>query len=517
MKTKFKNIRLPILFAFISVLFSNYLRAQQEVQTIEDVITADVVAMASVDLTKVNLLKLHSWAAQLGLISDEQIDSLKMQSAAMQGFVGELVESGVERITVLLRVSDINEMSPLWIASVNARKDVANAKDAIAATLELIPVDPQTLVVENGLIVGGQNQTDVDSLLNGNVSVVSQLKNAIETSKRHTVSLIVFGNPDTRRVVREMLPELPPPFQDATAELIADDIAWGGIFLNLPPEGDLKIAFETSDNDSAKTVGRLAQSFLKYAIKHASPVYKNIVGKINVADLEPKIEETFVTIEGRTLFEDPDFLAGVIAYSQFKSGRSQRINDLKQIILAMHSYEAKHGKFPRAAIYSDAGEPLLSWRVAILPFLDQQELFEQFHLDEPWDSPNNMMLAEKMPEVYISSETSVASTETTVQVPFGTGLLFDGKQEISFADIKDGSVNTIAIVNTSPGQAVCWTKPADWKVDLENPWKGLKPTTGEGIAIAFADGSTYWFVLDRKDEDMRALLTRDGGEVVTAR
>ena len=66
----------------------------------------------------------------------------------------------------------------------------------------------------------------------------------------------------------------------------------------------------------------------------------------------------------------------------------------------MHNYHDTYGTFPPAATTDGADKPLLSWRVAILPFLEQQPLYEQFHLDEPWDSPHNKTLIEQMPQVY---------------------------------------------------------------------------------------------------------------------
>src|SRR5262249_54155708 len=76
------------------------------------------------------------------------------------------------------------------------------------------------------------------------------------------------------------------------------------------------------------------------------------------------------------------------------AGNAQGQNNLKQIALAMHNYnDAYNGKLPAHAIYSkDGKKPLLSWRVAILPFIEQDNLYQQFHLDEPWDSEHNKKL-----------------------------------------------------------------------------------------------------------------------------
>ena len=80
--------------------------------------------------------------------------------------------------------------------------------------------------------------------------------------------------------------------------------------------------------------------------------------------------------------------------------RVQCVNNLKQIALAMHNYHSANNAFPRPASLDEKGKPLLSWRVAILPYLEQQELYDKFKLDEPWDSPHNKALLKEMPPVY---------------------------------------------------------------------------------------------------------------------
>ncbi len=78
------------------------------------------------------------------------------------------------------------------------------------------------------------------------------------------------------------------------------------------------------------------------------------------------------------------------------------MNNLKYIGLAMHNYLDANSHFPPAASVDKAGKPLLSWRVMILPYIDQDQLYKQFHLDEPWDSEHNKKLIDKMPQIYAS-------------------------------------------------------------------------------------------------------------------
>src|SRR5579884_2292255 len=82
------------------------------------------------------------------------------------------------------------------------------------------------------------------------------------------------------------------------------------------------------------------------------------------------------------------------------AARTRSSNRLRQIGIAMHNYNDTYGHLPTQAIYGKDGKPLLSWRVLILPFMEQGALYKQFHLDEPWDSAHNKELRGQMPKTY---------------------------------------------------------------------------------------------------------------------
>src|SRR5581483_1997574 len=148
---------------------------------------------------------------------------------------------------------------------------------------------------------------------------------------------------------------------------------------------------------------------------------------------------------------------------------------LQQLGLAMHNYHDAHGHFPTNAIYSKNSKPLLSWRVALLPYLGHNDLYKQFKLDESWDSEHNKQLIEKMPDVFRSPRMRLKQAGmTTYLAPLGEHLLFTGTdKKIKIADITDGTSNTIMLVDTADDQAVVWTRPEDLKVDANAPLKGL--------------------------------------------
>lgn len=169
--------------------------------------------------------------------------------------------------------------------------------------------------------------------------------------------------------------------------------------------------------------------------------------------------------------------------------RVQSMNNLKQIALAMHNYHSANKSFPPAATYSADGTPLLSWRVLILPFLGQQQLYKQFHLDEPWDSPNNKPLIDRMPAAYHNPSSPGPPNRSSYLVPVGEGSIFGGTKGTSIRQITDGASNTIMIIEVDPNSSVIWTKPQDLKYDAQRPLQGLGKAHPGGFAGAMADGS----------------------------
>ena len=83
----------------------------------------------------------------------------------------------------------------------------------------------------------------------------------------------------------------------------------------------------------------------------------------------------------------------------FRRNRIAYFN-LHQIGLALHTYHDVHGSFPAQANYDSQGKPLLSWRVHILPYLGEETLYKEFHLQESWDSEHNRSLLARMPAFY---------------------------------------------------------------------------------------------------------------------
>jgi prepilin-type processing-associated H-X9-DG protein len=190
------------------------------------------------------------------------------------------------------------------------------------------------------------------------------------------------------------------------------------------------------------------------------------------------------------------------------------VNNLKQITLAILNYESANGTFPSPAITDKQGTPLLSWRVAILPYIDQQALYQKFKLDEPWDSPHNQALLKEMPATFqCPSRERVEPSTTNYQVIAGNGALFESGKGMRLAFVTDGTSNTLLVVEAK--QAVPWTKPDDMTFHpAAGPMFGAGSPHSGGFHAAMADGSVRFFPSAMNPAVFRALVTRAGGEVV---
>jgi uncharacterized protein (TIGR03067 family) len=193
--------------------------------------------------------------------------------------------------------------------------------------------------------------------------------------------------------------------------------------------------------------------------------------------------------------------------------RGRSANNLKQIGLAMHNYHDTFNRFPAHAIYSKEGKPLLSWRVMILPFIEENDLYKQFKLDEPWDSESNKKLLDQMPKIYapLGGETKDKHS-TFYQVFAGKGTIFEGKDGLKFADIVDGSSNTLFAAEA--GEAVPWTKPEDLSFDPDKALPALGGMFKGGFHVLMADGSVHFLKEKFDEKKMKLLIIRNDGQYV---
>ena len=179
---------------------------------------------------------------------------------------------------------------------------------------------------------------------------------------------------------------------------------------------------------------------------------------------------------------------------------------------AIRQYADVNKTFPPAYTTDKDGKPLLSWRVLILPFLDPDGgLYEQFHLDEPWDSENNKNFITQMPSLYRHRESKVAAEgRTNFLTVRGANTLFPGKAGIALTDLGRAPSNIVMLVEVSDARAVIWTKPDDFEYSEKSPMDGLIGFRPYGFLAGLADGSVGFFdTRSIKAADVRVLFTRN--------
>ncbi|GAB5405034.1 MAG: hypothetical protein Aurels2KO_32650 [Aureliella sp.] len=198
--------------------------------------------------------------------------------------------------------------------------------------------------------------------------------------------------------------------------------------------------------------------------------------------------------------------------------RVQSSNNLKQLVLALHDHESAHRYFPPSYTTDRSGQPLLSWRVHLLPFLEQTRLYKEFHLDEPWNSPHNIKLLPRMPVAFRSPASSAPLGHTTYRGIGGPkGILQPPRrnsrsnQGTTFGSITDRISNTIMVIEVSDDLAVEWTKPENFEPSDEELKRILGAFRG-GTNVGMGDGAVQFLSEAIDLELLRHMMTMNGGE-----
>ena len=184
---------------------------------------------------------------------------------------------------------------------------------------------------------------------------------------------------------------------------------------------------------------------------------------------------------------------------------------MRGIALASHQYQAEHNRLPAAWTEAPDGTPLLSWRVALLPHMNEQALFDAFKRDEPWDSPHNLALLPRMPRTFAHSlDPSPTPTTTHFQVFVGdTAPFVRGNPGADLTAIKDGPEQTFLAVETA--EAVPWTKPGGIPDSPDEPLPNLGVFYGRRWPAVMLDGSVLFLPANAPEELIRRAITPAGG------
>lgn len=343
-----------------------------------------------------------------------------------------------------------------------------------------------------------------------------------------------------RPLVKSELDNVPLPPVFSAFKALPDHVS--AIEVQFGMTGNVRLMAQSPNADSAAELQRLLGQALEIArgailqqaaqlaasedpVEKATAKYSERMLTSMMKMVEPKRDGDRVTItmsneSGATLMGPATMGVGValllpaVQAAREAARRTQSVNNLKQIGLAMHNYSDAMQHLPARANVDKNGKPLLSWRVHMLPYLEENALYQQFHLDEPWDSEHNKKLIEKMPAVYRQPNGNAEGFKTCYLVPVAKGTMFESFKPVRFGNITDGTSNTIMAVEANLDSSVIWTKPEDIEIDMKAPLDGLLGLRPGGFNALFADGSVRFIAQQIDLDTMRALFTMAGGEVV---
>jgi prepilin-type processing-associated H-X9-DG protein len=196
------------------------------------------------------------------------------------------------------------------------------------------------------------------------------------------------------------------------------------------------------------------------------------------------------------------------------------VNNLKQIGVALHSYHDAYGCFPPAYLADRNGRPMHSWRVLILPWLEQKAIYGRYRFDEPWDGPNNRRLHDLVVSAYVCPSHPRPGHSTAYVAVVGPQTAWPRAEPSRLEDVDDGADQTILLVEAS-ALSIHWMEPRDLQFDRmsfafngPNDPAGLSSDHPGGAHILLVDGAVRFLKAKTAPSWLRALLTVAGGEDV---
>jgi tetratricopeptide (TPR) repeat protein len=297
------------------------------------------------------------------------------------------------------------------------------------------------------------------------------------------------------------------PRADTTAESISD-------LINESMKDGASLLIQQLDQLVRQDATFDEASLQQYMIRMVNTKLESMMSTVEDDQVVIRLDSAF-EFQGPVLV---GLLLPAIQAARDAATRMEGSNNLKMLGLAFWNYHDTYGHFPKRQMELENGREGLSWRVQLLPFLEESELYDQFHLDQPWDSEHNLTLVDRMPAVFSTPGLHLPPGQTNLVTLEGEGTAMEGDQKLSPAKFTDGLSNTLLVVEADADQAVIWTKPADLPFDFGNPTRGLGAARQNGFNGLLSDGSVSFFDInllgDNFAERVKRMATRAGGEII---
>jgi hypothetical protein len=480
--------------------------ADAKAKAVAPFIDEQTVAVLHVNLDAIDLDALFKKADKLGKFDAKDKAAAKAPAAMTLDILRQV---GAHDFYLVVSLADVVQGEPFSVIPVAKDGD----PKAVAEQVKKLYGGRAASDELNGAVVVGTAET-VQRLAKLKPTARPEIAKAFAAAGDGTAQLALFATTDTRKFLEEKMPKLPPQLGGGSIQVLTRGLQWAAVRIDSSPNMEIHVTAQAADNVAAKALVGLLDKAVKFVRDDND--FQALLKDIPAEKLTPKVDDSRLTLDlnEETLVA---FAKPAVVKIREAAFRMQSSNNLKQLLLAMHNYHDSYGTLPAQANFSKDGKPLLSWRVHLLPYIEEGPLYQQFRLDEPWDSEHNKPLIKKMPKLFMSSQDPKLAEEgkTTYLGLVGKAYMFTGDQKgVRLTDVTDGTSNTIFLVDADDKEAVIWTKPDDLKPDPKDPMKSMSTRFAGRFLVGMADGSVRMVARTISKETLHGLFTRNGGEVV---
>ena len=351
------------------------------------------------------------------------------------------------------------------------------------------------------------------------------LQTAMQSVDAFPIKILVLPPDYLWKTFRDLMPTIPTKFGGGPSSLLTEGVRWTAVGID-PQNLRLQAITQSMSSEAASAMAAHVPKLLKaLAGQSRLPLATS-----NMESLLPLVKPVVsgdrmtISINGMSdLDQNVDFLSSAMEQILGPLTSQIKMDRFKQIGLAFHNHYSAYNLLPPPKEGRDAdGKSILSWRVHILPFMGELELYKQFRIKEPWNSEHNLKLLDKMPDIFKSSASGFDSYSdlkpgyTTFLTPVGDDTIFGGTKPTKFSDVKDGLSNTIWLVEVKAEFAKPWTSPQDYVFDAANPAMGLAEIAGDkpSFLAALGDGSVTKIPLSLPPKSLLHLFQKSDGNAV---
>ncbi len=448
---------------------------------------------------------------------------------------------------------------PLQGLSDDGRAAIKTAVDQLEIPLEFIDAQGFMIGAPVHFLMDKDDflENFADYFKNFKAAEVPALAEAFAQRDGNLLKVALFVPKDAPKLLEELLADAPdeiPPQIKNLLTIAAKKLQWASFGID-PMQPSVKLTVKALDKSAAKQISSMLSGLIEFGMMalrtmimesgehdpHFERMKDGIPLMIELARgglrmLLPTVDTDLLhwSIEISPEKMKPELIAtgGVavalllpaVQASREAARRMQCSNHEKMMLLAFHNYHDTQNKLPPLHSVDEEGKPLHSWRVLILPYIEEQELYEQIALDEPWDSEYNKQFHKKMPAIYKCPSSASGVGECDYSVVVGKETVFRSGKQYDFSAITDGTSNTLAIVERK--EPINWMDPTH-ELTFDDVCKGIVTKIGDktgekekvvgsyhpgGVNVALFDGSVR-FVSNTIDLKVwKALLTCGGGE-----